>query len=177
MPDWVSRLRTANVPGRGRFASTQPTRFVHKFKRAESELTLNTAAVRLETFRYGKAILGGLADRVVYHAKLNTLPGRGPGPHPHRTDTGWEHEDTGNLSDAIMWNWEEDTVYTFAQTLVYVDAEMAPYGHWLELGWHGPSGAFYRYPFILPAAEAVAQESDAQRIQPDFRNLDWRAAR
>ena len=92
-----------------------------------------------------------LASQVVAIAKGNVAPGKGPGPHPHREDHGWVWEDTGTLMESITWGFEDASAITNREAiiaLIYADATKAPYGQWLELGWHGPSGQFYRYPFL-----------------------------
>jgi len=152
---YVKRLRD---PVTGRFASTGWTRFTHRFKGGEVEVKLNTAAVRAFGANQLRGLIQGVAERGAEGARLRTRPGVGPGPHPHRTDHGWEWEDTGNLAAAIRWAWEELQGRDQVIALVGVDAEVAPYGHWLELGFHGPSGRFYRYPFLAPAMEVAMRD-------------------
>jgi hypothetical protein len=148
--DWIKKLRD---PVTGRYVTTAPTRFKHRFAGGEVDVELNTAALRVYCSNQMRGMLKGVCEEAVVGARLRVTPGVGPGPHPHRTDTGWEHEDTGTLKSAIGYAFEEMSGASQDVALVYVDAGKAPYGLWLELGWHGPSGRFYRYPFIVPAVE------------------------
>lgn len=153
---FVKRLRD---PFTGRFVTTGWTRFTHRFRGGEVDVTLNTAAVRLFGSNAMRNVVSGVAERTVEGAKLRTRPGVGPGPHPHRQWGNWPpHEDTGNLADAIQWAWEELQGRDQVIALVGVDAAKAPYGRWLELGFHGPSGRFYRYPFLEPAAKVACRD-------------------
>jgi len=75
-------------------------------------------------------------------AKRNVTPGRGPGPHPHRT----EHEDTGQLMQSIT-----SDVEVKGSRVVGIVGTNVIYGMFLEVGWHSRSGNFYRYPWLAPA--------------------------
>lgn len=86
------------------------------------------------------------AELVEKIARRNVSPGRGPGPHPHRTP----HEDTGRLEESI----EVDVDVRGSRVVAEVVTDV-PYGTFLEVGWHARSGKFYRYPWLAPAlAEA-----------------------
>ena len=149
----VRGLRSAT----GQFASAaRETRFQHTFKNATSETTINTGAIRAHARREFVGMTGQAMATAVALARERVAPGVGPGPHPHK-DWGWPIAiDTGNLRSAIKWGWEHvggkspPPVGTMT-ALLYIDAQIAPYGTWLEHGWHGPSGKFYRYPFLAPA--------------------------
>lgn len=89
---------------------------------------------------------GGLIEE---RARHNVSPGVGPGPHPHRADHGWEWQDTGTLRDDI----EAEPYQAQNRVGVLVGAWSVGYGRYLELGFHGPSGTFYRYPWLQPALD------------------------
>lgn len=147
-------------PYTGRFISAKPTRFRYQFKGALVEGWINTAGVRTMVMKHNFELSRRLCEESVKQAKLRVRPGVGPGPHPHRTDHGWIWEDTGNLADAITFAFETlpgDQVRDQVSAMVYVDATKAPYGIWLERGFHGPSGKFYRYQFLLPACQNASR--------------------
>jgi len=91
-------------------------------------------------------------------AKRNVKPGVGPGPHPHRTDHGWEWVDTGNLMRDVHYE-----MYKAGEKSIgfFVGAWTLNYGRFLEEGFHGPSGRFYRYPWPKPAHDAASREIQA----------------
>ena len=151
-PTRIIRLRS---PLTGRFIASPGRQFDYTFKGSGVSVTLQTPAVRLWNQDFTKLQAKEAAEAVQAAAKANVAPGVGPGPHPHRTDHGWVWEDTGNLGDAIYWAWDADKKWSGDPSMyvavVGVDATIAPYGMWLEWGFHGPSGRFYVYPFIGPA--------------------------
>jgi hypothetical protein len=96
-----------------------------------------------------------LGDDVVRRAKEFTLPGVGPGPHPHKPPPAWQHVDTGHLSESIRADISKSA--NGVKMDVYSDL---PYSLYLEAGWHGPSGRFYRYPWLRPSFEAALRNLD-----------------
>ena len=102
----------------------------------------------------GKAFMEDVAlefgTQVAERAKQNVAPGRGPGPHPHPGPPAWQHEDTGELGDSIRSDVREIT--NGVECMIFTPLDR---GLYLEAGWHGPSGRFYRYPWLWPAINAV----------------------
>ena len=92
-------------------------------------------------------VLEGACIIIQQQARLHTEPGRGPGPHPHRTP----HVDTGNLMASI----EVGDLYKEGNALVREvgNTEQAPYGKFLEIGWTSRAGNWFRYPWLFPALE------------------------
>jgi len=123
------------------------------------KVNLRTADVIAGGRAYTHKVAGAMAKRVKEVAQRKVSPGVGPGPHPHRTDHGWpDWVDTGRLRDSI-----DSVVITgrpdVAHAAVYSNLEYdRPYNVALEFGWHGPSGQFYRYPYLWPSAEQVVGE-------------------
>ena len=90
-----------------------------------------------------------LTIRAEKYAKENVEPGRGPGPHPHRTP----HEDTGALKESIS----ADVDVQGSKVIGTVGSNL-DYGRYLEVGWRAKSGKFYRYPWLWPAMHRAARE-------------------
>lgn len=89
--------------------------------------------------------------------------GVGPGPHPHRPDAPF-HEDTGRLRRAITSavykganGYYADIFIDDKQKSIRADEATAnEYGLWLEVGFAGPTGRIFRYPWLSPAAYYIA---------------------
>lgn len=96
-----------------------------------------------------------LAKKAQAYARENVAPGIGPSIHPHELHT-WHTftwEDTGDLAESVGYR------IRFAgfrrEVTIYTDLE---YGMYLEIGFRGPSGRFYRYPWMKPAYEKAQKE-------------------
>ena len=118
-------------------------------------------ATNPEIQRCGDNFLNLVMDKIVFYARRNVQPGLGPGPHPHRT----KHMDTGTLARAIIWSkvpgvWGGRTVHVAPSAVNYLNNVPAwYYGAVLERGWHaGKDGTFYKYPWMAPAVDRVAQD-------------------
>lgn len=108
-----------------------------------------------------------LAKLTEAKAKRNVKPGVGPGPHPHRTDHGWFWEDTGNLMRDVRYEMYESNMPRSVG--FFVGAWTLDYGRYLEEGFHGPSGRFYRYLWLQPAHDDAVKELQAildRNMQP-----------
>lgn len=98
-----------------------------------------------------------MGNEVTDRARENVRPGvgiwgiggGGPGPHPHATP----HEDTGDLMRSIRTRTRQRGFMFEALTETDID-----YGVYLELGWTASNGAFYRYPWLMPAVDEARQE-------------------
>ena len=163
MPNVITRLRS---PLTGRYINPPALRFTHRFKGGEVDVTLNSPAVRMYAEDFAKMVAQQTAEAVLANAKARVAPGVGPGPHPHRTDHGWTWEDTGHLQDSLYWAWDatkglgnKSGVWI---AVVGIDAQKAPYGLWLEWGWHSISGRLNRYPFLGPAFYEEINSSGAK---------------
>jgi len=111
------------------------------------------------------------ADEIKQEAQKQVAPGRGPGRHPHDLSHGWpDWVDTGALResiDVLVYRGQEG-VSDILELAVFSDlGGDRPYNVALSLGWHGPSGAWYRYPFLVPAADAAASRAH-QIIRQNF---------
>jgi len=89
-------------------------------------------------------------------AMENVAPGKGPSEHPHPPPPAWQHEDTGDLMRDI----QVDIAKGANGVTMTVHTENIGYGTFLEAGWHGPSGRFYRYQWMRPAVEAARRDLD-----------------
>ena len=114
-----------------------------KWRKVQVTFERNPAFLR-EVRERGVGIMEYFTGRIAEKAKKNVAPGVGPGPHPHRTP----HEDSGTL----MRNIKTATTATgdLVNGAVYTDVD---YGLYLEIGWHAKNGAFYKYPWLLPAVQ------------------------
>jgi hypothetical protein len=121
-----------------------------------------TASMNLKEFQGMSAqavldVLAEVAEKAKEYAKQNVDKDKGPGPHPHRTDYGWVYEDRGwaggGLASQIGIKRVPDGIFVHAY--VYTPN---PVGAYLEIGWRGPSGRFYRYPWLKPAMEKAKSE-------------------
>lgn len=97
--------------------------------------------------------LAAVANSALEHARYNVTAPHGPGPHPHRTDHGWVWDDTGQLADSLRIRFVQKGFIRTATVFTPFD-----YGMYLELGWRGPSGRFYRYPWLKLAFQKAQGE-------------------
>ena len=121
--------------------------------KAVVRVNLRTREAQERGRKWARTFAANAAKRVRYRAQRNVAPGRGPGPHPHRT--GSKHEDAGEL----MRDVHTHTVHRgfMEEVKVYTNTD---YGVYLEVGWHTKAGTFYRYPWLYPA---LAQNLTAMR--------------
>jgi len=116
--------------------------------KAQIDIKWNDDNVIKDVEHVADMVLEGACVLVQQQARHHVRIGGGPGPHPHRTP----HIDTGNLSASI----EVGDLYKEGNTLVREvgNTEQAPYGKYLEVGWHAHgTGNFFRYPWLYPALE------------------------
>ncbi len=139
---------------RARHGRPQPNAYAWRFAGGEVQMQTNPVVAMMYGAERVDAHLEGVTATAMELAQAAVAPGVGPGPHPHRTDHGWEWLDTGDLMEAILY----ERVGMLHYALV-VDAVNAPYWPFLELGYHGPSGRFYQYPFLVPAARRALRET------------------
>jgi hypothetical protein len=121
-----------------------------------------TASMNLKEFQgmSARAVLDILAEvgsKAKEYAAENVDADKGPGPHPHRTDYGWVYEDRGikggGLGSQLGIRRVPDGI--FVHCYVYTPSQAGAY---LEIGWTGPSGEIYRYPWLKPAWEKAQKE-------------------
>lgn len=124
--------------------------------KATVEITFKIPEAIKEVEKATSDMLDGAATVVAMRAKDAVAPGRGPGPHPHRTP----HIDTGDLMRDIQVGEE----YKEGEVLVREvgNTEATPYGKFLEVGWFSRGGNFFRYPWLWPSLESSA--SDIRRV-------------
>jgi hypothetical protein len=114
-------------------------------------------------------------------ARENVQIGKGPGPHPHRTDHKFHWVDSGLLEHAIHVEENPRVPNGVAEAQVIVDPIDTPdrgvvnYGVYLEFGWvpvlpSGATGHFTRYPFLAPAIAEVTAHLQ-QDVPIIYRNL------
>lgn len=116
---------------------------------AQVAVNLNTTRARQQADGFARALVLELARATQLAARENVAPGRGPGPHPHRSG----HTDTGELRDNIEI---KEVQQGFLKTaLAYTDLL---HGLYLELGWHTRAGTFYRYPWLKPALDKALEK-------------------
>jgi len=112
-------------------------------------VVMHTDKALEEIMGKGDGILDQASTLVKEEAAKAVSPGVGPGPHPHN----WPHVDTGDLAASLTkyGPYSEDK-----RRVMEVGGDgSVDYGKFLEVGFHGPSGAFYRYPWLLPALERL----------------------
>lgn len=113
---------------------------------ARVEVNMRTREVKAAGAGFAAEFADQMGELAAQYARENVTPGSGPGPHPHRPPPFPEHEDTGDLRDSITVQHVRMGFLETAQ--VFTDL---PYGVYLELGWHSPSGRLWRYPWLMPA--------------------------
>ncbi len=123
-------------------------RFDGKLLQFSSSIEVST---RSKAFRRAKETgirnaMAAVAAKALEYARENVSPEKGPGPHPHRTDHGWAWEDTEELSKSLRLRFRQKGFIRIATIFTPLD-----YGMYLEVGWRGPSGRHYRYPWLRPA--------------------------
>ena len=117
----------------------------------------NTIGVFRAVQDLGGTVAGKYAAMAADKMKENVAPGKGPGPHPHRT----KHEDFGWLMRTIMARRSPDKkaawlvgVFSDKVAAKPAGAGKTPpwkYGMFLEIGWIAKNGKRYRYPWLQPA--------------------------
>jgi hypothetical protein len=96
-----------------------------------------------------------LGKRAQQYARENVEPGKGPSIHPHDRHI-WhtfKWEDTGDLAESVQVRFRQAGF--LRHVVIETDSD---YRMWLELGFHGPSGRMYRYPWMRPAFAKAQKE-------------------
>lgn len=126
-------------------------------KRVSTSLRFSTKAKAFDGFTRERLrnMMMALGEQAKEYAQKNVKKGKGPSPHPHKKH--WWHnfkwEDTGALAESVQVRYRQAG---FLRTVtIYTDLD---YGMYLELGFRGPSGMFYRYPWMKPAYQKAQKD-------------------
>lgn len=157
-----------------------------------SSVTNNTAGVWSFVSNRVSSMTKEWAEQLAEMMRQNVAPGKGPGPHPHRTDHGWSWEDTGAAQRAIgirrgyvnvgRTGGYAATTDTAWMAGVFGDvgngtgrggAQPSEYLFYLELGYHGPSGRRYQYRWCYPAVEAFREKMRSKGLPIDSQLLNY----
>jgi len=115
---------------------------------------LYPARLKVPLMELAERVVGRMGDAIIQTAQHYVTPGVGPGPHPHK------HIDTGWLMVNIVWleqmRWRGAVLNS-----AIGNTNAAPYGLFLEVGWHSKAGNFFRYPWLWPSALRIWNYADA----------------
>ena len=122
--------------------------WTHSWVKIRLRMDYNLFPVREHVKANAVSVVTGVLNETVRLARENVAPGRGPGPHPHKSpysvDTGVLMEDIRIIKLPYWWR-----TRVFGQVGC---TEQAYYGMFLEKGWTNPwTGNFWRYPWLTPA--------------------------
>ena len=130
---------------------------------ATIRVSFNTPLAKAMGESFTTEVAAEFGDQVLARAKHNVSPNVAPGQHPHKPPPAWQHVDTGTLMENIF----ADIVKSATGVVMHIWTPIL-YGVFLEAGWHGPSGQFYRYPWLQPSISETQKDlTDIIRAKAD----------